>query len=174
MRKVTELTVSTVPVETAPTVQTKSITKRRKSEITHQDKAFAQAFEELEIAFDFDLRMAIIQRLTQDKEVILQYVDKERQISEALELAKMEAIKKAREEGKQRAREKMAHQKAQEKAVAQQHFIDVELEQLLDSCDYLPFETMKETINTFAARMGVTLEWKELEDGQFECIPSIA
>jgi len=174
MRKGTELTVSTVPVETAPTVQTKSITKRRKSEITHQDKAFAQAFEELEIAFDFDLRMAIIQRLTQDKEVILQYADKERQISEALELAKMEAVKKAREEGKQRAREKMAHQKAQEKAAAQQHFIDVELEQLLDSCDYLPFETMKETINTFAARMGVTLEWKELEDGQFECIPSIA
>ncbi|MBU7587552.1 MAG: hypothetical protein KAF91_32805 [Nostoc sp. TH1S01] len=173
MRKVTELTVSTVPVETAPTVQTKSITKRRKSEITHQDKAFAQAFEELEIAFDFDLRMAIIQRLTQDKQVILQYADKERQISEALELAKMEAVKKAREEGKQRAREKMAHQKAQEKAQAQQHFIDVELEQLLDSCDYLPFETMKETINTFAARMGVTLEWKELEDGQFECIPSI-
>jgi hypothetical protein len=49
----------------------------------------------------------------------------------------------------------------------------VELPQLIDSCDYLPYETMKQTINEFASRLGVQLEWRDLSNGQFECIPSI-
>ncbi|WP_341531880.1 hypothetical protein WKK05_38400 (plasmid) [Nostoc sp. UHCC 0302] len=172
-RKGSELTVSTE--ETSIDKQPKSITKAKKIEINaYQEQTSAQAIEELEVAFDFDLRMAIIQRLVQDKYIILQQKDKERSITEALELARLEAIELAREEGKQQARAKMAQKKAQQKAAAQQHFIDVELEQLIDSCDYLPFETMKQTVNTFANRIGVTLEWKDLSDGQFECIANIA
>lgn len=59
-------------------------------------------------------------------------------------------------------------------AAIQKQFIEVDLEKLIDSCDYLPYETMKQTIDGFASRLGVSLEWKELEDGQFECIPCIA
>lgn len=172
-RRGSELTVSTE--ETSIDRQPKSITKAKKAQINaYQEHTSAQAIEELEIAFDLDLRMAIIQRLVQDRHIILEQKDKERSITEALELARLEAIELAREEGKQQARTKMAQKKAQQKQKAQQHFIDVELEQLIDSCDYLPFETMKQTVNTFAARMGVSLEWKELEDGQFECNASIA
>jgi hypothetical protein len=168
-----ELTVQTQ--ETAVQTQSKSITRSRKPEITlEQQQSQAQAIEELEVAFDLDLRMAIIQRLVRDKHVIFEQQDKERQVTEALEIARLEAIEKAREEGKQQARAKMAQKKAQQKAVAQQHFIDVELEKLIDSCDYLPFEIMRQTIDGFASRLGVKLEWKELDDGQFECNASVA
>ncbi|MBW4557929.1 MAG: hypothetical protein KME59_18735 [Trichormus sp. ATA11-4-KO1] len=165
----------TVPEETAVQTQSKSITRGRKSEITtHQQQSEAQVIEELEIAFDLDLRMAIIQRLVRDKHIIFEQQDKERQVTEALEIARLEAIEKAKEEGKQQARAKMAQKKREQKAVAQQHFIDVELEQLIDSCDYLPYETMKQTIDGFAARLGVKLEWRDLDDGQFECNASVA
>ncbi|BAZ33764.1 hypothetical protein NIES4074_62780 (plasmid) [Cylindrospermum sp. NIES-4074] len=171
-RKESQLTFPTQ--ETSIQTQTKSITRSRRGEIAaEQQQTSAQAIEELEIAFDFDLRMAIIQRLVKDKQSILQQTDKERQIAEALEIARLEAVEKAREQGKQEARAKIAQKKAQQKAATQQHFINVELEQLIDSCDYLPYETMKQTINEFAARVGVKLEWKDLEDGKFKCIPSI-
>ncbi|MBD2208034.1 hypothetical protein H6G33_31065 [Calothrix sp. FACHB-1219] len=171
-RRGSELTVPTE--ETSVQTSSQAITRSKKTDITtHNQQASAQAIEELEIAFDFDLRMAIIQRLVQDKQVILQLKDKERQIAEALELARLEAIEIAHEEGKQQARAKIVQKKAQQKAVTQQHFIDVELPQLIDSCDYLPYETMKQTINEFASRIGVKLQWRDLSDGQFECIPSI-
>jgi hypothetical protein len=160
---------------TSAQTQSKSLTRSKKSEITtHQEQTSGQAIEELEIAFDFDLRMAIIQRLVRDRELIIDQKDKERQITEALELARLEALEIARSEGKQQARAKMAHKKAEQKAATQKHFIDVELSQLIDSCDYLPFETMKQTINSLAARVGVKLEWKDLDDGQFECFACIA
>ncbi|MBD6620063.1 hypothetical protein FNW02_30770 [Komarekiella sp. 'clone 1'] len=172
-RKSSEIVHSTE--STSVQTQSKSLTRSKKPEsITHQGQASGQAIEELEIAFDFDLRMAIIQRLVRDREFILEHKDKERQITEALELARLEAVEIARLEGKQQARAKMAKKKAQQLAATQQHFIDVELSQLIDSCDYLPFETMKQTINGLAARVGVKLEWKDLDDGQFECIPCIA
>ncbi|NDJ26065.1 hypothetical protein GS682_31700 [Nostoc sp. B(2019)] len=170
-RKGSEITVSE---ETSVQTQSKAITRGRKPEITaHQQQSEAQVIEELEIAFDLDLRMAIIQRLVRDKHIIFEQQDKERQITEALEIARLEAIEKAKQEGKQQARAKMAQKKREQKREAQQHFIDVELEQLIDSCDYLPYEIMKQTIDGFAARLGVKLEWKDLDDGQFECIPSI-
>lgn len=171
VRKGTELTVQeqTSTLETQP----KALTRRKKAEIAPLPKDQAVAIEELEIAFDDDLRMAIIQSLVKNKEWIKQQADTERASAEALELARLEAVNRAKEEGKQFAREKMAAKKRQQKADIQKRFIEVELPQLLDSCDYLEYEVMKQTINTFAARVGVSLEWKDLEDGQFECIPSI-
>jgi hypothetical protein len=107
----------TVPIEeTSVQTSSKAITRSKKTEIiTHNQQASAQAIEELEIAFDFDLRMAIIQRLVQDKQVILQLKDKERQIAEALELARLEAMEIAREEGKQQARAKIVQKNLNKK-----------------------------------------------------------
>lgn len=165
----------TVPEETAVQTQSKSITRGRKPEITaHQQQSEAQAIEELEVAFDLDLRMAIIQRLVKEKEIILQQQNTERKTTEALEIARLEAMDRAREEGKQQARAKMAQKKREQKRNAQQHFIDVELEKLIDSCNELPYETMKQTIDEFASRLDVKLEWRELDDGKFECNASVA
>ncbi|MEA5603222.1 hypothetical protein [Nostoc sp. UHCC 0252] len=120
-------------------VQSKAISNTRKQQITHQQKASGQALEELEISFDFDLRMAILKRLVQDKHIILEQTDKERQITQALEIAKLEALELARSEGKEQARAIMSQRKREQLAATQQHFIDVELSQLIDSCDYLPY-----------------------------------
>ncbi len=167
-RRGSELTVKAEELETQP----KGITRRKKEEISPVNKAQAIAIEELEIAFDDDLRMAIIQSLVRNKQLILQQASSERQISQALELARLEAIEKAREEGKQQARSEMALKKEEQKIAIQKQFVQVELPQLLDSCDYLGYEIMKKTIDDFAARVGVVLEWEELEDGEFRCTPS--
>ncbi|WP_375515743.1 hypothetical protein [uncultured Nostoc sp.] len=153
--------------------QSRAITRRKKGEIAPLEKDQAQVIEEVEIAFDDDLRAAIIQSLVRNKEWIKQQANTERASSEALELARLEAVERARVEGKQKARSQMAAKKREQKAAIQQRFIDVELAQLLDSCDYLGYETMKKTVNEFANRVGVNLSWEELEDGEFRCTPSI-
>lgn len=167
-----ELTVHETETGTIQT-QPKSIVKGKGQAITSTSSAFAVVIEQLEIAFDEDLRLAIFERLVREQKQIAQQVTEEEKITKALEIARLEAIEKARDKGKQSAREEIAHRKRKQLAAVQKHFIDVELEQLIDSCDYLPYETMKQTIDGFAARLGVKLEWKELDDGQFECIPSI-
>lgn len=172
--KTSELTIRTESSEIEPP-QPKTLVRRRKSEITGDlTTAEAIAIEELEIAFDDDLRSAIITRLVRDKGLILEAATQERQVSQALELARLEAVDKARSEGKQIARSIMREKKKQQKAAAQKKFIEVELSQLLDSCECLPYESMKRAIDEFARAVGVVLEWKELEDGQFECIPTLA
>ena len=167
-RRGSELTVKAEELETQP----KSITRRKKETIAPVKNAQAVAIEELEIAFDDDLRIAIIQSLVKNKQLILQQASSERQISQALELARLEAIEKAREEGKQQARSEMVVKKKEQKIAIQKRFVEVELPQLLDSCDYLGYETMKKTIDDFANRVGVVLKWEELENGEFRCTPS--
>lgn len=168
-----ELTVSAT--ETELEQQPKGLVRRRKESITPAapSGAIATVLEELEIAFDDDLRSAIITRLVRDKALILEQVTQERQISQALELARLEAVERARDEGIQQARAEVALVRKNKKATVQKTFIEVELPKLLDSCDYLGFEIMQRAINGFAARVGVKLEWINLEDGQFECLPSI-
>ncbi len=169
--KTAELTLR--PESSEIETQPKSIVRRRKGEITTQEtNAEAIAIEELEIAFDDDLRGAIITRLVRDKALILEAATQERQVSQAIELARLEAVDKARSEGKAQARSIMREKKKQQKAAAQKKFIEVELSQLLDSCEHLPYESMKRTIDQFARAVGVNLQWKESEDGQFECIPT--
>ncbi|MBW4617512.1 MAG: hypothetical protein KME21_30730 [Desmonostoc vinosum HA7617-LM4] len=172
-RRVTDLTVPSAE-ETSFTTQPKSIVRSKKEEIIPALTAMAVVIEQLEIAFDDDLRLAIFERLLRDQKLIHSQASEELEISQAMELARLEAIEKAREQGKQKARSQMAERKKKQLAVIQKQFIEVELPQLLDSCEYLGYEAMKQTVNTFAARVGVSLEWKDLEDGQFECIPSIA
>ncbi|WP_341532100.1 hypothetical protein WKK05_39730 (plasmid) [Nostoc sp. UHCC 0302] len=154
--------------------QSKSMVKSKGQSITQVPSAFAVVIEQLENAFDEDLRLAILERLVREQQQIAQLLTQEEKLTKALEIARFEAIDKAREKGKLSARLEVAQRKREQLAAVQKQFIDVELEQLIDSCDYLPFETMKQTIDSLAARVGVTLEWKDLEDGQFECIANIA
>nr|MDJ0734621.1 hypothetical protein [Nostocaceae cyanobacterium] len=65
---------------------------------------------------------AIIQSLVKNKQLILQQASSERQISQALELARLEAIEKAREEGKQQARSEMAVKKKEQKIAIQSRY----------------------------------------------------
>jgi hypothetical protein len=155
--------------------QSKKITKGRvQQQITPVPSTFAVVIESLEVAFDEDLRLAIFQRLLREQQQIAQLATEEEKLSKVLEFAKLEALEKGREKGKQSAREEIAKQKKEQLAAIQKRFINVELEQLIGTCDYLPYPAMKQTVDAFAARVKVKLEWKELDDGQFECIPSIA
>ncbi|MCC5600851.1 hypothetical protein [Nostoc favosum] len=172
-RKSTDLTVpSTESASIEP--QTRSIVRGKNEQTISVTTAFAVVLESLEIAFDDDLRLAIFERLVRDHKLIQSQASEELQIAQAMEQTRLEAMEKAREQGKQIARSQMAEKKKKQLALIQKQFIDVELSQLLDSCDYLGYEAMKQTVNTFANRVGVSLEWRDLEDGRFECIPYIA
>jgi outer membrane translocation and assembly module TamA len=169
-----ELTVQGTEAQTSIEPQSKKITKGRGQQIAPVPSAFAVVIEQLEIAFDEDLRLAIFERLIREQQQIAQQVTEEEKLTKAVEIARLEAIEQAREKGKKSARAEIAQRKRQKLAAVQKQFIDVDLEKLIDSCNYLPYETMKQTIDGFAAQVGVKLEWRDLDDGQFECIPSIA
>jgi hypothetical protein len=169
-----ELTVQGAEVETSIELQSKKIVKGRGQQIAPVPSAFGQVIEQLEMAFDEDLRLAIFERLLREQQQIVQQVTEEEKLTKAVEIARLEAIEQAREKGKQSARAEIAQRKREQLIAVQKQFIDVDLEKLIDSCDYLPYETMKQTIDSFAARVGVKLEWKELSDGQFECIACVA
>ncbi|MCC5618463.1 hypothetical protein LC605_25930 [Nostoc sp. CHAB 5836] len=172
VRKGAELTVSNG--EETIERQTRGLVRGKKSQIIPASTAMAVVIEQLEIAFDDDLRLAIFERLVRDHKLIQELASEELQIAQAMELTRLEAIEKARSQGKQIARTQMADKKKKQLAAIQKQFIEVELPQLLDSCEYLGYEAMKQTVNTFANRVGVSLKWNDLDDGQFECIPSIA
>ncbi|PMB03579.1 hypothetical protein CEN49_22925, partial [Fischerella thermalis CCMEE 5273] len=54
-------------------------------------------------------------------------------------------------------------------AETQRYFINVELPQLLEKCEYLGYETMKQVVTDLAKRVDVKLDWKEKENGEYEC-----
>ncbi|MBD2496729.1 hypothetical protein [Nostoc sp. FACHB-280] len=169
-----ELTVPLTEAATTIQPQSRSMVKSRKPEITQAPSAFALVVEKLEIAFDEDLRLAILERLVREQKQIAQQVTEEEKLTKALEIARLEALEQAREKGKQSAREEIAQRKREQLAATQKQFIELELDQLIDSCDYLPFETMKKTVEGFASHVGVKIEWRDLEDGKFEYTASIA
>ncbi|MBD2505600.1 hypothetical protein [Anabaena azotica] len=168
-----ELTVQTTDTGTSIEAQPKSIVRGKSQNITTAPSAQAVVIEELQIAFDDDLRLAILKRLIKDQQVIQEQASNEKKIAKAMEIARLETVEQAREEGKQLARAEMAQKKREQLAVTQKQFIEVELPQIIDACSCLSYETMKQTVENFASNVGITLEWKDLEDGQFECIPSI-
>ncbi|AUB41947.1 hypothetical protein COO91_08038 [Nostoc flagelliforme CCNUN1] len=169
-----ELTVQGTELQTSIEPQSRKITKGREQKIVPVPSAFALVIEQLEIVFDEDLRLAIFERLVREQQQIAQQVTEEEKLTKAVEIARLEAIEQAREKGKKSARAEIAQRKREKLAAIQKQFIEVDLEKLIDSCDYLPYEMMKQTIDGFAAQVGVKLEWKELEDGQFECNASVA
>ena len=147
------------------------LTRRKKQEIVPVEQAQAVAIEELITSFDPDLRMAIIQRLVREHEAIKTLSTKELKLSKALELARLEAVDHAREQGIQQARAEIAAKKKEQAELTKQQFINVELPQLLDALSHLPFEKMQEIIDGFASQLGVKLRWEDLPDGEFRCVP---
>ncbi|MBW4689671.1 MAG: hypothetical protein KME40_32405 [Komarekiella atlantica HA4396-MV6] len=169
-----ELTVQGTEVQTSIESQSRKIIKGTEQKLVPVPSAFSLMIEQLEIAFDDDLRLAIFERLVREQQQIAQQATQEEKVTKAFEIARLEAIEQAKEKGKQSARKEIAQRKTEKLAAIRKQFIDVDLEKLIDSCDYLPYETMKQTIDGFAAQVGVKLEWKDLDDGKFECTPSIA
>ncbi|MBE9038866.1 hypothetical protein [aff. Roholtiella sp. LEGE 12411] len=168
-----ELTVQGTEAQTSIEPQSIKITKGKEQKGVPVLSSFSLVIEQLEIAFDEDLRLAIFERLVREQQQIAQQATQEEKVTKAFEIARLEAIEQAKQKGKQSARAEIAQRKREKLAAIQKQFIEVDLEKLIDSCDYLPYETMKQTIDGFAAQVGVKLEWKDLDDGQFECIPSI-
>ncbi|HYW17703.1 MAG TPA: hypothetical protein VE956_00065 [Nodularia sp. (in: cyanobacteria)] len=154
--------------------QIKTLTRSKKSETTAPiEPSTAIAIEELDIAFDADLRASIIQGLIRNKDLILQESKMHRQTAKAVELGRLEAIEKAKLQGRTEAQQEMLAKRKRQQSDIQKRFIEVELPQLLDSCEHFAYESLKEMVNTFAAGVGVQLEWKELENGQFQCTPRL-
>ncbi len=154
-------------------VQPKTIVRSKPEAIVSTQNAYAVEIEELEIAYDDDLRSAIIQRLVRDRDSIISAANQERQVSLALESARLAAVENAREQGKQQARADAAAKKKEALAKSQRRFIDIDLPKLLDSCEHLGYETMKLTIDAFASGMKIKISWTELDNGQFECTASV-
>jgi hypothetical protein len=164
---------ATSSLETTNQHEPKTITRRKPTETSitapQAGAVTLQDYQELELAFDEDLRTAIIQRLIQDKALIQKEAEEELKIAKALELARLAAVDKATSQGKQQARAQVLAERKKQKAKTQRYFIDVELPQLLDNCEHLGYEAMKQVVTDFAARIDVNLEWEEKENGEYEC-----
>ncbi len=165
---------SSSQVSTEPQ-KTTSITRRRKEPSTptvaNQNQGSAILTEELVLAFDPELRAAILTRLVREKGTIQQLATQEEQLSYVLEVAKLGAVEAGHAAGVANARREQAEKIQKLRDTEQKNFIENDLPQLLDSCDYLPYEAMKTAVEGFAKLVGLKLEWEET-DGQFTCTAS--
>jgi hypothetical protein len=168
-----ETSEMTVHAESSPAQTTKSITRRKKEAtmptVANQNQGSVILTEELILAFDPELRSAMITRLVREKSTILQLADQEEQLSRVLEIAKLAAVEDARARGVASARKQQAGKAKKLREQEQKSFIENDLPQLLDNCDYLGFETMKTTVEELAKLVGVVLQWEEESDGEFTC-----
>lgn len=150
--------------------QSKKIVRQIKKdeEIQLQPEAIAIE-EEFNNTYDFSQRLAIFQALIDQEQAIKAFANKEEQIAEALEYARLSQGEQAKTRGRQKARDKFNNEKLQEFRKAKQEFLDTQLDQLIDRCSHLGFERMQMLVNQAAAMVGVKLQWKQLENGTFEC-----
>lgn len=152
--------------------QSKSIVRRKRGEIAASQNASngdAILAEELTLAFDPEMCAAIVMRLVQEKDTIRLLSTQEEQLSRALEVSRLGAIEAARQRGIATARAENAQSVRQLKERQQKEFIENDLPQLIDSCDYLPYQTMKNTVESFAAIVKVKLYWEEDSEGGYTC-----
>jgi hypothetical protein len=150
--------------------QSTSLTRRKKQteELAPAEQAQAIALEELNISFDPDTRLAIIQRLVREHADIKTQSTQELQLAKALEIARLASIESARQRGVQEARAEAVAKRKLLLEQTKEKFIKQELPQLLDACEHLPYETMQKFINNFAERLGIKLQWEEIEGGEFK------
>jgi hypothetical protein len=162
-------------VPTEPRKST-SITRRRKETsaptVANQNQGNAILTEELVLAFDPELRAAILTRLVREKGTIQQLATQEEQLSYVLEVAKLSAVEAGHAAGIANARREKAEKEQKLRDAEQKNFIENDLPQLLDSCDYLPYEAMKKTVEGFAKLVGLKLQWEETGDGEYTCTAS--
>ena len=141
--------------------------RRKKEEITTTPALQAQALAiaELELSFDPDLRLAMIQRLVQAQSEIKALTTHEQKLAKVIEIGRLTATEKAREDGVQEARAEFAIKAKKYKESQQKLFIDRELPQLIASCDFLPIDELKSTVEAFASRLDIKLKWEESNEG---------
>jgi hypothetical protein len=173
MARTSSITVQSKGEVVPASTETKKIVRRLKEPIQEITPEAIATEEEFNNLYDPSQRLAIFQALIEQQEVIRAFASKQEQIAESLEYARLAAGEDAQKKGRLTARNKFAAKQKQEFRQVQQEFIDVQLNQLIDHCANLSFESMKELIDQAAAMVKVKLEWKTLDDGQFECIPSI-
>ncbi|MCC5619425.1 hypothetical protein LC605_31070 [Nostoc sp. CHAB 5836] len=148
--------------------QPKGVMVRRKKEdlaTTPALQAQAVAIAELELSFDPDVRLAMIQRLVQARSEIEILATHEQKLAKAIEIGKLAAAEIARDEGIQQARAEYAIKAKKYKESQQKQFVDIELPKLIASCDFLPTNELKSTVEAFAARMDIKLKWEESDEG---------
>ena len=142
--------------------------RRKKEEITTTTpvlQAQAVAIAELELSFDPDLRLAMIQRLVQARSEIEILSTHEQKLAKAIEIGRLTAAQLARDEGIQQARAEFAIKAKKHRESEQKRFIDTELPQLIAACDFLSDDQLKSTVDTFADRLDIKLKWEESNEG---------
>jgi hypothetical protein len=117
-----ELIVQGTEVQTSIESQPRKIVKGREQKLAPvpMPSAFSLMIEQLEIAFDDDLRLAIFERLVREQQQIAQQATQEEKVTKAFEIARLEAIEQAKEKGKQSARAEIAQRKREKLAVSAQ------------------------------------------------------
>nr|MDZ8061878.1 hypothetical protein [Nostoc sp. EkiNYC01] len=168
----------TIPATETGEIQTQSksgIARRKKEETIILDVPQAQAslIQELELSFDSDLRLAMIQRLISAKKDINSLVYEEEKLAKTIELSTLVATEKARLDGIQKARAEFAAKMKKNKQQEQQTFIKNELPELISACDVLSAEEMRQTVEVFAARLDIKIQWEETDEGlQYTAVPN--
>lgn len=171
MRRNSSLTVKTE--EGIEPVQSSGFVVRGKPEELPAPQAQALLIQELEVTFDADLRLAMLQRLVQAQGEIKAIADKEESLAKTIELGRLAAASKAKERGIQMARAEFAKKMEQQRKSQQKNFMEVELPKLLEATYFLPLEDRKVTLESFASPLQVKLTWEQVND-ELRCIPSIA
>ncbi|MFK0731381.1 MAG: hypothetical protein ACFKPT_02780 [Gloeotrichia echinulata GP01] len=136
-------------------------------------QAQALAIQELEISFDHDLRLAMIERLVQAQQEINSLATSEQKLAKVVELGRLAATEKAREDGVQIARAEFAAKLKKQKEAQQQQFLKSELPKLIQACEFMLEADMKITVEAFAARLDIKLNWEQTDEG-LRCVPVVA
>ena len=144
------------------------VRRKKKDEIATTSpplQAQAVAIAELELSFDPDLRLAMIQRLVESRAEIEILTTHEQKLSKVVELGRLAATEKAREDGIQEARAEFLIKAKRHKESQQRMFMEQELPRLMDACADFSDEILKETIESFAALLDIKLKWEESDVG---------
>jgi flagellar biosynthesis/type III secretory pathway protein FliH len=152
----------------APQPKGVMVRPKKKEEITTTTPALqaqAVAIAELELSFDPDLRLAMIQRLVQARSEIEILTTHEQKLAKVIEIGRLTATEKARKDGVQQARAEFAIRAKKYKKEQQYLFMKNELPKLIASCDFLPIDELKSTVEAFAARLDIQLKWEESDEG---------
>jgi len=131
--------------------------------------AQAVAAEEFNLAFDPDMRAAILLRLAKEHQSIYEQSGREEQLARALEISRLTEIESARERGIQKARAEFAQQQKIRKQQAQQEFISRDLPAIADSLSHLHDAAYQKAINDYAEIMEIEITWRE--GGNFSAKP---
>lgn len=148
---------------TAATQQSRTITRKKSAEanIQHTSAIDLQAFQS---TFDPDVATSIINALVINRDYIMAEAERSGQIARAVEAARLQAVYKAEEQGKSLARQAETRKLQVQKAEMQKNFLDAQIPKLLDSVDFLGFDTVQATIDNLAKQLDLKIKWSVTDD----------